>query len=76
MIRVYSNRGFPVLSLTMMVLLVIGGLLILSLLGWGVVLLLIQLGVIANEATRPPHTDAGEYRLEQGRDVGQEERRA
>lgn len=54
---------------------VICGLVLLGVFGWGLFLLLIQLGVIVREARKPPHIDAGTYELRQGRDVGQDERR-
>ena len=38
--------------------------------GWWIFWLLVQLGVIVRAAQRPPHVDAGDYRLDQGRDVG------
>ena len=38
--------------------------------GWWIFWLLVQLGVIVRAAQQPPHVDAGDYRLDQGRDVG------
>jgi hypothetical protein len=37
--------------------------------------LLVKLGVIIGEARRPPHIDAGDYRLTQGREVRPEQER-
>jgi multisubunit Na+/H+ antiporter MnhC subunit len=37
--------------------------------GIGVFLLLMHLGVIANEARRPPHQDSGNYQISKGREV-------
>lgn len=41
--------------------------------GLGGFLLLVKLGVIAHEASRPVHQDQGVYTLEQGREVRAEE---
>ena len=35
----------------------------------GIILLLIKLGVIVDKASKPPHIDHGNYRLEQGQEV-------
>jgi hypothetical protein len=45
-------------------------------LGVGGFLLLVKLGVIVREVQRPPHEDAGDYRIDQGREVRPEEDRA
>lgn len=56
-----------------LLLIVLGGLLLLSLVGWGTFWILIQLGVIVQKATEPPITDTNNYSLSQGRDVGNDE---
>ncbi|MDP9312801.1 MAG: hypothetical protein M3R24_18260 [Chloroflexota bacterium] len=47
----------------------------LEILVFGLFALPIKLFVILREARRPPHLDAGDYRLEQGRDIGADEQR-
>ncbi len=42
-------------------------------LAWGTFWFLVQVGVVINEARKPPHIDAGDYRIEQGREVRPEE---
>jgi hypothetical protein len=37
----------------------------------GVVVFLLKVGTVAQKVVEPPTKDAGEYRLEQGREVGQ-----
>jgi hypothetical protein len=59
-----------VISLMLILMLVIGGLLLVAALGWGVFLLLVQLGVIVKEAGKPQHADTYDYTLKQGREVG------
>jgi hypothetical protein len=54
-------------------LLILGGLVCLGTLGFGTVLLLIQLGVIFKKATEEPYRDQGNYTIDQGRDVGKQE---
>lgn len=61
--------GIPLIAV------VLCGVVLLLALGVGMIGLLIKLGVIVREAQRPPHIDAGDYRLDQGRDVGHDERR-
>ena len=34
---------------------------------------LVKVGVVINEARKPPHVDAGDYRIGQGREVRPEE---
>lgn len=58
-----------------LVLLVLCGLVLLAVFGVGLITLLIKIGVIVREAQRPPYVDAGDYRLDQGRDAGADERR-
>ena len=41
--------------------------------GVGLFAFLVKLGVIVREARRPPHIDAGDYRLGQGREVRPEQ---
>jgi hypothetical protein len=41
--------------------------------GVGLVVFLLKAGVVAQEATRPPHLDQGSYTLSQGREVRPEE---
>lgn len=53
----------------MLFLIILGGILLISILGWGTFLLLVQLGVIVQKATEPPTTDTNTYSLDQGRDV-------
>lgn len=48
---------------------------VLEFLVFGLFALPMKIFVIVREARRPPHLDAGDYRLEQGRDIGAEERR-
>lgn len=55
--------------MTMLFLIILGGILLLIILGWGTFLLLVQLGVIVQKATEPPTTDTNTYSLDQGRDV-------
>lgn len=40
----------------------------------GVFVFLFQVGVVINESRKPPHIDAGDYRLAQGREVRPEHR--
>lgn len=39
--------------------------------GIGTFWVLVQLGVIVHEAAKPPHHDTNDYRLSQGRDIGE-----
>jgi len=52
-------------------LVVLCGAVLLAMIGWGLFWFLVQAGVIVSYARKPPHVDAGDYRLEQGRDVGE-----
>ena len=54
-------------------LIIVCGLAILAVLGVGVFFVLLKLGVIVHEASRPVYQDAGDYRLDQGREVRGEE---
>jgi hypothetical protein len=58
------------MGFTMIIVLVIGMILIGG--GIGLFFLLIQLGVIVNEAQRPPHQDSGNYQISQGHEVRSE----
>lgn len=55
--------------MTMLFLIILGGVLLISILGWGTFWILVQLGVIVQKATEPPTTDTNTYSLDQGRDV-------
>ena len=55
------------------ILFLIVALLLLMIVGWGALLLLIQLGVIVKESSKPVHTDTSNYSLQQGREVGRED---
>jgi hypothetical protein len=57
----------------LLVALVVCGVVLLFAVGAGLITLLIKAGVIVREARRPPHMDAGDYRLDQGRDVRSED---
>ena len=50
-------------------------LVLLATFGWWIFWLLVQLGMIVRESQRPPHIDAGDYRLDQGHDVGDDHTR-
>ena len=39
----------------------------------GIFTIILKIGVIAHEATRPPTVDRGNYRLSQAREVGRED---
>lgn len=53
-------------------LIVLAVMLMLIIFGWGLFFLLVQLGVIVNQAAKPPHSDTGDYHLSQGRDIGKD----
>jgi hypothetical protein len=57
-------------------LLLICGLVALAVLGFGGFIVLLKLGVIVREASRPTIEDRGSYSLEQGREVRPEEEQA
>lgn len=61
------------MSMGVLALVILCGIGLIAILGWGIFLLLVQLGVIVQKASEPPYTDMGGYSLEQGRDVGREE---
>ncbi len=61
------------IGIGLIILIIIGALLLLSIAGWGLFWLLVQLGVIVNEARKPAYTDTSDYSLKQGRDVGKDE---
>ena len=54
-------------------LLIVAACVVLGAIGWGVFLVLVQLGVIVQEAGKPAHQDSYDYSLKQGREVGREE---
>lgn len=54
---------------------VLCGLILFAFFGWGLFLLLVQLGVIVRKAQEPPHIDTGVYELKQGRDISTDDRR-
>ncbi len=56
-------------------LLLLCGVVLLVVFGWWLFIMLLQIGVIVRAARQPPHIDAGDYSLKQGRDVGADERR-
>ncbi len=60
------------LTLLLLVFCAIGVLLVL---GVGGFLVLLKLGVIVRESSRPTYQDAGDYRMDQGREVRPEEER-
>jgi hypothetical protein len=61
------------LSLLLVVLCAIG---LVAVLGVGGFMLLVKLGVIVREASRPAYQDSGDYRIDQGREVRPEDDRA
>jgi hypothetical protein len=64
------------LSGVMIVGLVLCGVVLLFVVGAGLITFLIKIGVIVREAQRPPHVDAGDYRLDQGHEVrGEDQQR-
>ena len=56
-------------------LLILCGLAALAVIGVGGFLVLLKLGVIVREASRPTYQDHGDYSLDQGREVRPEEER-
>jgi hypothetical protein len=63
------------MTTTTLLLLVICAIAVLAVLGVSVFIVLVKLGVIVREASRPAYQDAGDYRLDQGREVRPEEER-
>ena len=60
----------------LIVALVVCGAVLLFVVGAGLITFLIKIGVIVREAQRPPHVDAGDYRLDQGHEVrGEDQQR-
>lgn len=57
----------------LIVLLIVAGLMFLWMIAWGLFWLLVQAGVIAQAATKPPITDTNDYSLQQGREVKSED---
>ena len=62
------------LSLSL-ILLALCALVALAAIGLGTFLVLVKLGVIVREASRPTYQDFGDYSLDQGREVRPEEER-
>jgi hypothetical protein len=58
-----------------LIMLVFCGIVAAVVLGFGGFMLLVKLGVIVREAQLPPYQDAGDYRIDQGREVRPEEDR-
>lgn len=63
------------MSFAILVLIVVCSIVLLGAVGWGMFLLLVQLGVIVNESRKPVYKDTNDYTLNQGRDVGRDEQR-
>ena len=61
------------LGLSSLVFLVLCGLIVVAVLGLGGFLVLLKLGIIVREASRPAYQDQGGYSLDQGREVRPEE---
>lgn len=57
----------------MIIFMFLGGLLVLSLVGFSTFWILVQLGVIVQKAVEPPTSDTNDYSLNQGRDIGKNE---
>jgi hypothetical protein len=52
-----------------LLLLIVCAIAILAVLGVSIFMVLIKLGIIVREASRPAYQDAGDYSLDQGREV-------
>ena len=63
------------MNMLLLLLLVVCGLVALAVIGVGGFLVLVKLGVIVREASRPAYQDHGDYSLDQGREVRPEEER-
>ncbi len=55
-------------------LVIIGVILLILSVGWGLFWFLVQAGIIVQKAVEPPTTTSGDYNLSQGREVKGEER--
>jgi hypothetical protein len=64
------------MAITSIGLLIICAIVALAVLGVGGFVVLLKMGVIVREATRPTHQDTGSYALDQGREVRPEEEQA
>jgi hypothetical protein len=64
------------MSMLVLLLLVFCAIVLLLVVGAGAFLVLVKLGVIVREASRPTYQDSGDYRIDQGREVRPEEERA
>jgi flagellar basal body-associated protein FliL len=62
------------MSAVMLVLLIVAGVMMLWMVGWGIFWFLAQAGVVVQKAMEPPTTDTSNYTLNQGREVKSEER--
>ena len=60
-------------GLSSRVLLFVCGLIVVAMLGFGGFLVLLKLGIIVREASRPAYQDQSSYSLDQGREVRPEE---
>jgi hypothetical protein len=63
------------MNMLLLPLLIVCGLVALAVIGVGGFLVLVKLGVIVREASRPAYQDHGDYSLDQGREVRPEEER-
>lgn len=61
------------IPISLIVLLALCGIVLLVILGSALITFLMKVGVIVQHAQRPPHVDAGDYRLDQGREVRPED---
>lgn len=57
----------------LLVLLIVAGVMMLWMVGWGLFLLLAQAGVVVQKAIEPPTTDTNNYSMSQGREVKSED---
>jgi ABC-type branched-subunit amino acid transport system permease subunit len=58
----------------LLIALVIGGIMLLAGAVVGLIIFVVQIGVITREANRPVHRDTSNYSLSQGREAGRAER--
>jgi hypothetical protein len=76
--RARRRRGIirgDTMTLPTLLLLIVCAIAILAVLGVSIFLVLIKLGIIVREASRPAYQDAGDYGLDQGREIRPEEER-
>ncbi|MEF3274246.1 MAG: hypothetical protein K6356_07575 [Chloroflexus sp.] len=62
------------LSFFVLALFIIVGLIVIAVVVWSIVWFLIKIGVIVQKVVEPPTRDYGSYSIEQGRDVGENQR--